>query len=486
MLRLSSAAAVLAACCVVRPAMAQTPAPPPAPSSPAPALPPPIPPAPGQPGQPAPPPTAAFDEALDRLLAQPGGLTAEAVAERAARASTAGERKDAETVQAREKVREIQRAIMPLVTVGASYTRLSELDAPQLAPGVSIPLFFNSWHLGGDVSLPLTDLFIRLPTARDSAQDGVVASELGARAARLSAAADAEVTFYEWIRAQLQVAVTTQLVDQVKANVGQVQALVDVKRAAVSDLLRIQAQQADAELGLARIRELVTIRELQLRLAIGAPDDEKLTIGEDVRSAVEVPPLPATDQLVTDARGRRLEAKAITAASSAVERALAGSKVGALPHVDLFGQVVYDNPNQRVFPQQDDFKLTWAAGVRVTWSLNNYLSVDPEVEQARAQVHALAADQHALALGIRTEIESARSSLELADRTAESTAQGLASAEEGYRVRQELLANERATAIELVDAATALTQARFAAIDALIDRRIAWVRLRHAAGLDLP
>ena len=64
-------------------------------------------------------------------------------------------------------------------------------------------------------------------------------------------------------------------------------------------------------------------------------------------------------------------------------------------------------------------------------------------------------------------------------------AEGLASAEESYRVRQELLANQRATATEIVDAETALTQARFAAIDALIDRRIAWVRLRHAAGLDV-
>jgi outer membrane protein TolC len=437
-------------------------------------------------------PTADFDRALDALLGRPDGLTAAVVAERAAKASVAGQRKDAETVERRQQVREIQRAIMPIVTGAAGYARLSTIDAPVI--GVNpltgepnrLPVFFNAWHVGADVALPITELFVRLPVARDAADDGVVAAELAARAARLTDAAEAQVAYYEWVRAQLQVAVTTQLVAQVEAALRQVQALADVKRAAQGDVLRIQAQKAQVELGLARIRELVAIRALQLRLAIGATADEPLAIGEDVRAALAVPALPATAQLVADARARRLEGKALAAASHAVERALAGSKVGALPRVDLFGQVNYDNPSQRVFPQDDSFKLTWAAGVRVSWSMNGYLAVDPQVAQARARIRALAADRAGLDLLIEAEIERARSAFELADRSQAAVAEGLAAAEEGYRVRQELLANERATATELVDAQTAVIQARFGAIDALIDRRIAWVRLRHAAALDLP
>ena len=53
-----------------------------------------------------------------------------------------------------------------------------------------------------------------------------------------------------------------------------------------------------------------------------------------------------------------------------------------------------------------------------------------------------------------------------------------------HRVRQELLAAERATAIELIDAETELTRARIAAIDALIDRRIARARLANVIGED--
>lgn len=445
-------------------------------------------PAAAQPAGPAAPvavsPTAAFDESLDQLLGRPGGLTAEVVAARAAKASPAADRKDAEAVEARERVREFQRAIMPVVSVGASYTRLSPIDSVT-TPAFSIVFPSNAWHLGTEVALPLTELIAQLPVARDSAKDGVVAAELSARATRLSAAADAQVAYYEWVRANLQVAVTTRLVTQVQATLRQVEILASAERAAKADVLRLDAQRAQVELGLARVHQLVTLRELQLRLAIGADADEPLTIGEDVRQPLEVPGLPASAELVTDARGRRLEAKALAAASHAIERALVASKVGMLPRFDVYAQASYDNPAQRGFAAGSEFKLTWAAGVRITWSLNSYLAVDPKVGQAKAEVRALEADQAAVALGIKAEVEGARSALELADRALASTAEGLAAAEEGYRVRQELLDHGRGTAIELIDAETALTQARFAAIDALIDRRIAWVRLRHAAGLDL-
>jgi outer membrane protein TolC len=62
----------------------------------------------------------------------------------------------------------------------------------------------------------------------------------------------------------------------------------------------------------------------------------------------------------------------------------------------------------------------------------------------------------------------------------------LISAEEGYRVRKELLNAERATAVELVDAQTTLTQARVAALNARIDLRVALSQLAHALGNDVP
>jgi outer membrane protein TolC len=68
---------------------------------------------------------------------------------------------------------------------------------------------------------------------------------------------------------------------------------------------------------------------------------------------------------------------------------------------------------------------------------------------------------------------------EIALRTTE---RGLAAAEESYRVRKLLFANGRATTVEVLDAEADLTQARYDAVGARIDRRVARAQLARAIG----
>jgi outer membrane protein TolC len=72
----------------------------------------------------------------------------------------------------------------------------------------------------------------------------------------------------------------------------------------------------------------------------------------------------------------------------------------------------------------------------------------------------------------------------IAQRALATSKKGLDAANESYRVRQALLAAQRATGVELVDAETELTRARIAALNARIDLRIANVELAHAIGAD--
>jgi len=162
------------------------------------------------------------------------------------------------------------------------------------------------------------------------------------------------------------------------------------------------------------------------------------------------------------------------------------ARVRPMPHRNRYAQANYDNPTQRIFPSHEEFDLTWAAGAQVSWNLNSYLDAAPHDDKWAAQLRALDADRRSLELGVRVQVTAARQAVVLADRAYASTQRGLAAAEENYRVRQELLAAERATAIELIDAETELTRARIAAIDALIDRRIARARLAHVTGEDIP
>jgi outer membrane protein len=490
---LAAAALFLAAV----PAHAQpAPTPPakPAPAKPAPAKP--AVPTPAEAARTAPPPLtgmgadAAFDQEVAALFGG-SGLTADEAARRSTTVSPETKRKAAELAEARARVRSTKLAYVPQITGIAKYTRLSDVDPFVLPPSMPggeptvIPSILDNFSFSATLGVPLSDYLLRFPHLVKASKAGERAAELGRRSAELEAANDSRVAYYEWVRARLQAVIAERQLAQVDRTLEQVSALAEVQRASRADLLRVQAQRAQAELAVAQTRQLVVLREDQLRILIGAKADESFAIGEDVRAELEVPAIEAAPALADAAMGRRLEAKALDVAIDALGYQKKTNLADRLPRLDAFASANYDNPNQRIFLGSDEFNGTWAVGAQLSWKLNDFLGAGPTEDAQDAQVQQLLADRERLTYGVRTEVLATRQSVDLAQQSLATTAQGLSAAEESYRVRKELLAAERATIVELVDAETELTRARIAAIDARIDLRIALARLRHAAGLDV-
>jgi outer membrane protein TolC len=116
--------------------------------------------------------------------------------------------------------------------------------------------------------------------------------------------------------------------------------------------------------------------------------------------------------------------------------------------------------------------------------MNDALMSRTRTRRLVAEANALRADREALSRDVRIAVLSAQMELANAQRALVTTRKGLDAAEESYRVRRALLAAERITALELVDAETDLTRARISALDARIDLRIADAALAQALGSD--
>jgi outer membrane protein len=435
--------------------------------------------------QPAGEPEVPFDAEVAALLAQPGGLTADVAAERAAKTSPEVRRKLAEVAAATAQTKQVELVRVPQVSVSARYTRLSDIDPPMLGGGFSFPVFLDSYTVGAQVAVPISDYLFTFPDLTAAARAGTDAARAAERSTQVDVAADARLAYYEWVRARLQVLVGQRLLAQIQASLTQVRALAEVQRLSRADLMRVEAQRAQAELTVAQLENVATLREQALRIQIGAPGDEVLAIGEDVSADLTVPAAGATDALVDEAARARLDVKVLDAGVIAKTRQRDALKAGRYPKLSAFAQVDYANPNQRIIPQHDEFDLTWAAGVQLTWTLNEPLITNAKLDQAAAEIRELREDKNRLLDGVRLEIVAASNAVALAQKALSVTAEGLAAAEESYRVRKELLAGERATAVEIVDAETQLTQARFAAINARIDLRVALAQLEHATGQDV-
>ena len=207
-------------------------------------------------------------------------------------------------------------------------------------------------------------------------------------------------------------------------------------------------------------------------------------IGEDIRKDILAPSQIPLEDLYRTARSQRLDFKVLDSGIEARVKQAEGEKANMYPKFGVFAQADYANPNQRIFPQQDEFNLTWSAGAQISWTLNDTLISKTIQDKANAQARGLRADRSNLERGARVELLSAQQAVAIAQSALETSKKGLAAAEESYRVRRELLNAERATAVELVDAETELTRARIAALNARVDLRVAMTQLGHALGND--
>jgi outer membrane protein TolC len=447
--------------------------------------------------------TPTFSDLIAAELGTGGGLTADEVARRAIQTSPSARGRREELVAAAADVDRALAAYVPRVVVGASYTRLSNTKsdtaraivvapgapAGPLAPGaalVNAPLSFesplNQYALQASISVPLSDYFLRIGPQHSSARYGAVAAAKRLHAERSKAGADARVNYYDWVRARLNLIVAEQSLSQARAHLADAKTGFDAGTLPNADYLRVESEVAKSELLVASTRNLVELTEEQLRTAMHDTKGGGYRIGEDVRQEAASRLSGNLRELWAEARRSRPELSALDAQRDAQERSAAAQRAAYLPRLELVGSANYSNPNSRVFPQEAEFRGSWDAGARATWTLSDLPDTAARLNGAEARIRAMEADREVVADQIHLQVMAAFQDLAEARIAQETSARRLAAAEESYRTRRLLFQNGRATTVELLDAETDLTRARLEAVGARIDGRVAAVRLAYAIG----
>ena len=179
--------------------------------------------------------------------------------------------------------------------------------------------------------------------------------------------------YYNWARTVLQEVVTTQALAQVRGHLGDMKHMLAAGLASPADVMRIESQAASAELLVERTHNLARVMGEQLAISMAEPEASAWQIGEDLRAVLSGLPEVGADpaKLVTEALENRLEPHVLDENRKAIIEQSKVVRAGQYPRLDVFGNVNYANPNQRIFPQQDEFKFTWDVGVGLSWSPND-------------------------------------------------------------------------------------------------------------------
>jgi outer membrane protein len=426
-----------------------------------------------------------------RVLAQEGGLTAREAGRRAAETSVQAASRREQVVIAGASRERIFWDAAPRLTLTAQTTRLSRVDAPDFGAvagvgDVSFPQPLWNHLLNAHLAVPISDYVLRSFQAIRGATTNQDAAVLGEQAARVSAAANAKLTYYDWVRARLEGVLSAQASSQAGAQSERVRALQSVGRAAQADLLQAQAFQADAQLAVSQSEVQRLIAEERLRLLMHSPVGEPLNVGEDVLSGFPGAEEPlGVEELYREALGQRLEIRALQKSRAALGdlRSIEASR--ALPSLQAFGNITYANPNQRIFPLEERWTATWDVGLSAVWSINDIGAAGTQARTVRSQVAQLALEQSGVEEALRLEVVSAHGALNQARANVTTAEQGERAASAAFVARQRLQEQGLGTALELLQAETARIQAQLNVINAHIGLRVARVQLDHAVGRDV-
>lgn len=438
------------------------------------------------------------------LTGKAGGLTAAQVAQKATATSFATAEKRYEVQAAAENLDRALYDFIPRLSGQASYFRLSKVEsaslgtlvaAPGAAPGplppgqalVAAPVQFDSLEnattFTSSLTLPLSDYVLRLFQARDAARAELESRRASLEATRRKTAYDARALYYDWVRAELEAAAAEQNLTLSREHLARLRALSAAESASPADVARAEASEASAERVLVQAKNLALLQEERVRIVMHDASRAELAIGEDLTSAPPArPELDDIRALTHSAERFRPELHAVSLAAVAYDKQADATRSRALPRLDALAQSTFANPNQRYFPQKDEFNASWQVGVQLSFSLSDTLSATTQVRAARAQARAVRAQRSELLDAVKTEVTEAVLAARTARAGLESSARRLTAAETSYRVRHERFLVGQATLVELTEAQTELFNAKLEAVQAQVAIRIAQARVAYVSG----
>lgn len=454
----------------------------------------------------------------EALAPREGGLTAQAVADRAVAASPAIAAKEAELQIAAAQVDQAMASFAPVLNVSASYTRLSDVNVtfgsgalvgalnpgplssgacpdgsagcvvdaggtPVVATAFQIPQVLDNFSLAASLSVPISDYVFRGVHGLAAAHASERAAEIAQVAETRRARADAQVAYYNWVRAVAQIAVAEDALGTAQARVKDAEVGFRVGVTMKADLLRVQALVANAEQAVVSAKNFERVARRSLAVMMDEPVGA-YAVGEDVL-LLPVDPVDADlDTLVATAEQSRPELAVVEKNMVALRKGIKLEKAGYYPRLDAFGDVLYANPNPRYFPPTDEFEETWQVGVRLSYSVTGAIQTRQRIKELNARQRALDAQLEALRRGIELEVSQAWAERRNAMAAIELARVAREASEAGYKAAVAQFKAGTATATDLITAQGEQVSAQLQYVNAHIDVRVAETKLRYATGLE--
>jgi outer membrane protein len=192
-----------------------------------------------------------------------------------------------------------------------------------------------------------------------------------------------------------------------------------------------------------------------------------LLTGIDVNEQIDIPDaLPAVETInislpdaIAKAVSSRPELKQFSLRKEQGNAALKIAKGYYLPTLSTGGSYNYDQPNQRLFPNQSVFTGTWNIGLFLSWNLTDLYTTKEKVKEGKIAINKINAAYELATEGIQMEVNADYNHYIQTKQKIAIAKKALEQAQENFRVEKNKFTANTATATDFLNANALLLQA---------------------------
>ena len=237
----------------------------------------------------------------------------------------------------------------------------------------------------------------------------------------------------------------------------------DVLKADLS-LLQIKTTQTEVENSIQALKA-------NLVYLLVLPDDTKLTLDDTgaVAESNTLLDLASYQKLIRS----RPDFVSADYRKQSLESMLEVAKGNILPVIGVFAGIVNNSPNQRIFPQTDEFKMTWDAGVTLSYNITSLFTNKYQINEAKQNIEASKISLFGIESIAKGEVANAYYALQSANEKLALYKQAVTQTTENARVIKNRYNSQISTITESLDADFQALQAKINLENAILDTEIA-------------
>jgi len=279
--------------------------------------------------------------------------------------------------------------------------------------------------------------------------------------------------------------VIRQSIEQMSEHLKDVKNLLQQGMATDADVMKVQVQCSDVKVKQIEAKNAIRLAEMALNslmrtsLATEIMPIDTPAISQNLTGTLLDENLP---RLQGRAMDRRPEYKSMQFRRDMSSAGVAAAKSGWYPQIFLAANYDYARPNQRIIPPKDQWDGTWDVGVTFQWNIWDWYATAHQTAQAEALLRQSEAGIAQLEDAVTLDVAQQYYSAQTAKEKVEVAFGGMEQAQESYRMTSEKYKNGLTSNAELLDAETALLQAKLTHTQAVVDYTLALARLKKAVG----